>query len=101
MLEVCRHCNGECYVKKRFCEFCGGCGVNTWLGNMMGKPDRSVNEVVRETLNYFRFDIQDKKTLSEINKMLEGAFQNTKIIVELESFDKTTFNLKVRKRIRG
>jgi hypothetical protein len=67
----------------------------------MGKPDRSVNEVVRETLNYFRFDIQDKKTLSEINKMLEGAFQNTKIIVELESFDKTTFNLKVRKRIRG
>src|SRR4030042_2332855 len=98
MEEICRHCNGECYVNNKNCEFCGGYGVNTWIGNMMGKPDRpSITDVVREATKHFRFEVQDKKTMLKINKRLEESFQNTKIIVELESFDRSSWNLKTRK----
>jgi hypothetical protein len=97
--EICRHCNGGCYVNNKICEFCGGYGVNTWIGNMMGKPDRpSITDVIREVTKHFRFKLQDKETMLKINNMLEKVFQNTKIIVELESFDRSSWNLKARKR---
>lgn len=68
---------------------------------MMGKPDRpSISNVVREVMTYFKYEFQDKKTILKINEMLEEAFQNTKIIIELESFDRASWNLKSRKRYR-
>ena len=87
MLEVCRHCNGECYKYQKFCEFCGGTGINTWIGNMMSKPDRSIDEVVREVLKYFLGELKNDETASKIDKMLEKAFQDTKVTVVLENFD--------------
>jgi hypothetical protein len=108
MIEDCKHCGGGCYPpdksgldSKTFCEFCGGSGVNTWIGNMMGKPETIVYDVVLEILSRFSLGPKVDITKSTINEILEEEFRNTNIIVEFEKFEGMIYYFKTKKRIRG
>ena len=103
MDELCRHCGGVGIRKREpvieVCEWCGGYGTTSWIGNITGTSEREpINEVVRKVVEPFGWEVKDKTTVQKVNAALEEALKDTNLIIEIESFSEMGFNLKGRRR---